>query len=89
MKSIFLLILIIFFLIPARRLIWNFKNKKCQETFKRDTCKTSVFTDCYKDSLEIEKQIKNWKMRWYLDVTKHLRKLELQKSNSPKKYTIN
>ena len=46
---------------PKRREIFNFKNKKCQETFKNITTNTTEFTRCFENSLPLEKQIENWR----------------------------
>ena len=70
---------------PERRVIWNLKNKKCQETFKRETCKTNALTDCFKDNLDIEKQVKNWKNALVSSCNKSFKKIRVTKTKQSKK----
>ena len=46
---------------PKRREIFNFKNKRCQETFKNITTKTTDFSRCFENDLPFKKQIERWR----------------------------
>ena len=64
---------------PVRRVIWNFKNKICQETFKQETSNTNVFTDCFMNDWSIEKQILTWKNALIASCNKAFKKIRVTK----------
>ena len=55
---------------PKRTEIWNFKNKKNQETFKKLTSETNEFSFCFQNELPVLEQFENWRNT----LNKYLRK---------------
>ena len=45
---------------PKRKELFNFKNKKCQEEFKKITSNTLELSNCFKNVLPLSKQVNNW-----------------------------
>ena len=46
---------------PVRKEVWNFKCEESQQTFKRLTSRSDEFSSCFKNELQLIKQIENWK----------------------------
>ena len=45
---------------PERQQMFNFKNKVCQEVFKKETEKNPELLKCFENEMSIEYQAKNW-----------------------------
>ena len=45
---------------PKRKELFNFKNKKSQEEFKKITSNTLELSNCFKNVLPLSKQVNNW-----------------------------
>ena len=69
---------------PVRHVVWNFKNKKSQEAFKKETSATRVFTDCFNNELDLGKQIENWKKVLIASCNKSFKKIRITKNKKAK-----
>ena len=67
---------------PVRREIWNFKNKESQETFKKETSETADFTNCFRNELNLEKQVQNWKNILFSKCNKVFKKVRITNKRS-------
>ena len=67
---------------PVRRVVWNFKNKICQEKFKIETSNTNVFTDCFMNDWSIENQIRTWKNTLVTYCNKAFKKIRVTSSHN-------
>ena len=59
---------------PNRRELFNFRNLKAQEVFKRHTSETQEFTRCFENELPVLEQITLWQKVWKQFVQNHLEK---------------
>ena len=69
---------------PVRHVVWNFKNKESQKAFRKETSETKAFTDCFKNELDLGKQIKNWKNVLIASCNKSFKKIRITKTRKAK-----
>ena len=69
---------------PKRREIFNFKNKKCQEIFKKVTTNTTDFSQCFESKIPLEKQIEEWRKILKSYCHKAFKKIRINDKKPPK-----
>ena len=67
---------------PVRKEVWNLKNKKSQETFRKLTSETVEFSKCFESKLPIMTQINQWRMVLNRTIQKAFKKIRIKKGKS-------
>ena len=63
---------------PERHEIFNFKNKKSQELFKKITSETEEFTDCFDGDSPLIEKIENWRKLLFSYCSTAFKKIRLR-----------
>ena len=69
---------------PQRIEHFNLRNKKCQESFKNETEKTSIFENCFKINSTPLTQIKTWQKKFNQIIHKSFKKIRVNVHDNKK-----
>ena len=74
---------------PVRQELFNFKNKVCQDAFKKETEDNEELLKCFQNELPLEKQSKKWLKTFNTILHKCFRKVRICESKKKMNNTEN